>query len=134
MEEDSGTPKSPLILHLSPRSTNTYNILTNDSENLYFSPDDINLLKKEIEMIKKQYSTDVVLYNAALNCSRSIESREKKGMEYKNNTVVDKLVIKTPKIDHRYPLQSYGPFLVLIESIIENNNLGNLHPMNLGKN
>ncbi|KAK9889279.1 hypothetical protein WA026_004558 [Henosepilachna vigintioctopunctata] len=145
MNTDSGgTPLSPLLLsQFTPKSQRTCDIIFNsDVENSQFSPADFYLLSKEVEAVIRDHVTDEELHIEAKNLSQTLDSIIQKNSKSRNHNNLDSqsnsntnnsnLVSKKPKSNLRYSNNDSGPFLVIVESISDKN-VGNIHPMDLGK-
>lgn len=145
-------PLSPrLCSQLTSKSLETANnLLTNNfSPNSdHFSADIFNLVK-EVETIKLLFQNDQELFNEADCVSQSLStllSQSPKSSSSDTHESCSQLIIQAsshsstltknssikPKLSLKYSSTDLGPFIIIIESK-STKNIGNIHPMNLGK-
>ncbi|KAK9877889.1 hypothetical protein WA026_020115 [Henosepilachna vigintioctopunctata] len=134
MEGSSGGASSSpgIFTQLTPTSQRTYNRYFGPGHEILTSPviisnAELSLLSKEIIQIKSQFQTDTDIIEQAETLSKSIQQLSNNRSQIPDNQNIK----EKKKIDFRYPQYSLGPFLVIIESTEQN--LGKIHPMNLGK-
>ncbi|XP_045459984.1 uncharacterized protein LOC123689085 [Harmonia axyridis] len=82
---------------------------------------DLTLLTREIELITATFKNDQEIVNETSELSQTI-----------TNIVNNHKPIKKQKIALKYDINDMGPFIVIMESK-SGSNIGNIHPMNLGK-
>lgn len=126
-------PLSPKVFdRLTKKSQSTFSsILTKvpEESSSQYSLADVALLSREINSVIDIFKDDSELFAEASCASQTVStllSRLSENSQSPNNKPQRK------KISHTYSIGDCGPFMVIVESKA-NDNIGNMHPMNFGK-
>lgn len=122
-------PRSPLspkafnaLTPTSQKILNNLNLGNDGSNKDYHSLADLTILSREIQSVRAIFTDDLEVLNEAEELSQSISRLIRSNAN----------APKKSKLELKYSLNDFGPFMVIIESNAVGN-IGNIHPMNFAK-